>query len=646
MNNPSKKKNKYAEEIDEDFFYGDDLRSRSENKSEGDGRFLGRYISDKKINILLFFLMLAILILFGRSIQLQIVQGSYYKQMAEVNRCREKTLLASRGLIYDANYKKLTLNEPIFDAYVLPRDLSLNSNRRQEQIKLISSFLNLDETAVQDILAKYPDTYKYYVTLKENIDYEEALDLKIKSADVTGLYIETRNQREYLSSVDFSHILGYMGKITEEELAANRDESYLLNDYIGKTGLELTYEKILRGKYGKEKVEVDVMGQENKVINSEPPISGKNLVISIDSEVQQKIREILVNYLKKINKKRASAILLNPQNGEIIAMVSLPDFDDNLFAKGISTKDYKLLIDNQDKPLFDRSIKGEYPSGSTIKPVIAAGALQDKIITDKTSFLSTGGLWLYDRWFFPDWSASGHGLTNIYKAIAWSVNTYFYIVGGGYKDFNGLGVDGLIKYYKLFGLNAKTGIDLAGESTGFVPDPAWKLKNKNEEWFIGDTYHMAIGQGDLLVTPLQVANYTAFFANGGILYQPHLVREIFSNEGDKEIIEPKIINKDFIDQNNIDIVKKAMRQTVTLGSAHYLNNLNITVAGKTGTAQWHTEKANHAWFTGFAPYDNPEVAITVLVEEGGEGSAVSVPITYDMLNWYFNVYKKQRSLAN
>jgi penicillin-binding protein 2 len=522
---------------------------------------------------------------------------------------------------------------------IMPKDLSFNDKNRQEQIQQIASLLNIPENEIQNILSPYPKNFKYYVTAKENIDYEEALLLKIKSQGVSGLYIETRNEREYLFPHEFSHILGYEGKITEDELKEKSTAGYLLNDYLGKTGIELSYEDILRGKYGEEGIEVDVTGQAIKVLYHQDAQNGKNLILTIDWEVQKKIREILQNYLKQYNKSRASAIMLNPQNGEVIALVSLPDFDSNLFAGGISSEEYKKLVENEDNPLFNRSIKGEYPSGSSIKPAIALAALQEKIVTDKTTFLSTGGLWLYDRWFFPDWSANGHGLTNIYKAIAWSVNTYFYIIGGGYNDIQGLGTDNLEKYLKAFGFGDKTGIDLAGESTGLVPTPVWKMKTKNEQWYIGDTYHLAIGQGDFLATPLQIANYTACIANGGTLYEPHLVKEIMPNQGDSEIINPKILRDNFIDRENIDIVKRAMRQTVTIGSAQSLNNLSIAVAGKTGTAQWHPDKNNHAWFTGFAPYENPEVAITILVEEGGEGSSVSVPIAANILNWYFNEYQ-------
>ncbi|MBD3359910.1 MAG: penicillin-binding protein 2 [Candidatus Buchananbacteria bacterium] len=632
-----KRKYKKSQEIEEDFFYNDEFNTETADSYKNNDEFLGKHLSEKKINIFLILIFLGLSLLFVRTFQLQVVKGEHYVQLAEINRTVEKPVLAARGLIYDKNKQPLVKNVPIFDALILPKDLSLNTGKRAEQIELICQVINQDKNKIAELLNEYPRNFKYFLTIRENIDYQDALLLKIKAQQIPGLYIETRNQREYNNAIDFSHILGYLGKITKIELEKYNSD-YLLNDYIGKTGLELAYEDVLRGEYGKKRVEVDVMGQEKKVLYYEEPQSGENLILSIDKNVQQKVREILNSYLTRLNKKRASLVMLNPQNGEILALVSLPDFDNNLFAKGISSQDYKQLIENEDQPLFNRTIKGEYPSGSTIKPVVAAGALDQGIITDRTSFMSSGGLWLYDRWFFPDWATGGHGLTNVYKAIAWSVNTYFYIIGGGYEDFQGLGVEGLKKYYNLFGLGQETGIDLIGEEHGLVPDPDWKIKVKDEEWYIGDTYHIAIGQGDLLVTPLQVANFTSVFANGGTLYQPHLVKEVFSNQNESRKISPKILRDGFINQDNLNIIKQAMRQTVTNGSAQYLNNLNFSVSGKTGTAQWRKDKNNHAWFTGFAPYDNPEVVITVLVEEGGEGSQVSVPIAYEVLNWYFNDY--------
>jgi len=302
----------------------------------------------------------------------------------------------------------------------------------------------------------------------------------------------------------------------------------------------------------------------------------------------------------------------------------------------VSQEEYNAFLNDENNPLFNRAISGEVPSGSTIKPVVAAAALQERVISENTSFLSIGGLHI-GQWFFPDWKAGGHGVTNVRKALAESVNTFFFYIGGGYQDFVGLGVDRLVKYMRLFGLGEKSGLDLNGESAGFVPTSDWKEETKNEAWYIGDTYHISIGQGDILVTPLQVANFTAAVANGGILYRPYLVQSLLdeNNQVVKQI-EPQIIRRDFIDPYNLQVVREGMRQTVIAGSARSLSVLPVNSAGKTGTAQWSSKKQNHAWFTGFAPYENPEIVITVLVEEGREGSEVSVPIAKEILDWYFS----------
>jgi penicillin-binding protein 2 len=281
-----------------------------------------------------------------------------------------------------------------------------------------------------------------------------------------------------------------------------------------------------------------------------------------------------------------------------------------------------------------RALSGTYPSGSTIKPMIAAAALEEGIINQNTTFLSTGGIY-YDKWFFPDWKAGGHGLTNVRRALAESINTFFYIIGGGYKDFNGLGVEKMKKYVELFGLGNKLGIDLPSEAPGLIPDQEWKEKVKKEEWYIGDTYHFAIGQGDVLVTPLQMAFATSVFANGGTLYSPHVVKEIISDVSGPTFVKPQVIRENFIDKKNIEIVRQGLRQAVTSGSATKLQNLKVSSAGKTGTAEGATGRPPHAWFTGFAPYFDSEIVITVLVEEGGEGSGIAQDVSFEFLNWYF-----------
>ena len=285
-------------------------------------------------------------------------------------------------------------------------------------------------------------------------------------------------------------------------------------------------------------------------------------------------------------------------------------------------------------PLFSRAWAGSFPSGSVIKPIIAAAAFSEGLINRQTTFFSSGGLQI-NTWFFPDWKAGGHGVTNVVKALAESVNTFFYIIGGGYENFVGLGLEKISEYLKKFGLANTVGIDLPGETAGFIPSREWKEDVKKERWYIGDTYNLSIGQGDLLVTPLQVANYTAIIANGGTSYQPHLVKRMINAETKEKIdIAPRIIEKNVLPDSILSIVREGMRATITSGSAQSLNSLPVAVAGKTGTAQWSSKYSPHAWFTGFAPYDDPQIVLTILIEEGGEGSHVAVPVAREVFGWW------------
>ncbi|MFH0815100.1 MAG: penicillin-binding protein 2 [Candidatus Falkowbacteria bacterium] len=608
--------------------------------------YMGLALSRKRLAVFLIIILVILGALLFRAGQLQIVKGKYYGALAERNRIRVQYLAAPRGIIYDSEMRPLLKNIPDFSLYVIPYDLPKKESERREietglQATMAADWQNKYAARFFEIVNTPTFKKEYFEpqTLATNLDYQIAMKLKIFAQGANGIGVKIGGQRKYLypaigGAKSLSHVLGYEGVISPEEFDVLQYKGYLLNDRVGKTGLELFYENDLRGESGKREVEVDSAGKEKSVIAEDKIVKGNDLVLSLDFDAQKKLEEIVKAQLARINKQRAVAIAMNPNNGEIIAMVSEPAFDNNLFASGISQQDFQKLIDNPNQPLFNRAVSGEYPSGSVIKPVIAAAALQEGIINENTSFLSVGGIKI-DQWFFPDWKAGGHGITNVTKALADSVNTFFYIIGGGWQKFVGLGVYKIKAYSELFGLNQKLGIDLPNEATGFLPTAGWKESAKGERWFIGDTYHLAIGQGDLLATPLQVASYTAVIANHGTLYKPHLVKTI-SNEqtGLLKNIEPEIIRKDFISKKNIDIVRSGMRQAVTYGSAKRLNNLPMAVAGKTGTAQWDMTKKSHAWFTGFAPYNNPQIVITVLIEEGGEGSTVAVPIAQEFLYWW------------
>lgn len=654
-----------------DSSYYSDWTEHAFLSDDGDKEVVGRTFNFNKLFFIKIVLLGLFTILASRSAWLQLAKGSYYYSLAEGNRLRVEVIEPRRGIIYDRNLTPLVRNTANFVLYLRPIDLPKKDLERDELIRKLAQILdspstsNLESSTVENIggLALVSDTPTYFkiktlldkviigsltsyqpLFIADNIDYDQAMLLSLKLNDFPGVFLSNKIRREYLfpviedktgeKALSFSHLLGYTGKINEAEYKKN-GSTYSLIDYLGKSGLEYFWEKDLRGVPGRKNIEVDALGRQKKIVNEIPAQDGANLRLSIDFELQKKVEAITNNYLKKLNLKRASVIIINPQNGEVLSLVSLPAYDNNLFAKGIKQEDYQNYLKDEDRPLFNRSISGEFPSGSTFKLVVASAALQEKIINETTSFLSSGGLRI-GQWTFPDWKAGGHGQTNVRKAIAESVNTFFYYIGGGYADFVGLGVDRLVKYSKLFGLGVKTGIDLPNEALGFVPTADWKEETKNEKWYIGDTYHFAIGQGDVLVTPLQVANFTVAVANGGKLLEPHLVNAILNS--DNQIIKeipPKIIRENFIDDANNLVVREGMRQTVLAGSARSLQILPVSSAGKTGTAQWSSKKAPHAWFTGFAPYDNPQIAITVLVEEGREGSTVAVPIAREIMQWYF-----------
>lgn len=603
---------------------------------------LGRTISHRKINWLIFFLITGLVILAGRIWYLQITQGNYYNAISEGNRVRIQSIKPRRGIIYDINYEPLVFNIPSFSLKIIQSDLPKDENEKNYLIKDVANLIGEDPAKIINLLEQKKDYFYQPVIIKENIGYNIAVELYIRSINMPGIVLEEVSKRLYASNDklnSISHILGYDGKISEQELKENED--YLLDDYIGKAGVEQSFEKYLRGELGKSQIETNALGKRIRIIAQKNAVPGTDLVLSIDSDLQNYIENLLKEELPGIKKEKASVIAMDPRNGGILSLVSIPSFDNNLFVNGISNEEYQNLINDKNRPLFNRSIAGAYPPGSTFKLLMAAIGLEEGIINERTTVRSVGGIWV-GQWFFPDWRAGGHGIVDVKRAIANSVNTFFYNVGGGYNDFKGLGIDLIVKNLNLFAVGEKTGIDLPGESMGFLPDANWKQEKFSEPWYIGDTYHLSIGQGYLLATPLQIASYTSFFANGGTLYKPQIAKYLIYPDNKKDEISAEPIKKNIISQKNIQIVREGMRDGVVYGSAGALRSLPFPVAGKTGTAQTSPDKEAHAWFTCFAPYDNPEIEITILIEEGGEGSSVSVPIAKKILEYWWDKKLKEQ----
>lgn len=614
---------------------------------ELDGDVLGVSVNKKRIWVLGAILFLTLLLLLSRAFYLQIIKGDEYKTLSDENRIRKEVIKTNRGIIKDRNYTPLVENKPYFNVFIIPSNLSDDENKRNEFLKSIAGLLKMQESEVHQILDSIPERDSQYYRpqlIKSEVYLEEIWPILITAEQYPAIYVETDSYRHYLiddNNLSLSHILGYEGKISADEIQMYSEKDYLLTDKIGKSGVELMYEDYLRGKHGLKYWEVDVLLRPQKILYEQDKVIGDDLVLTLDLAWQTQLEKIIKKHLAMNGKRKGGAIVMDPNNGEILAMISLPSYNNNDFSTGISQEKYQSLVNNPDKPFLNRMVAGEYPPGSTFKLVVGAAALQEGVVTARDTFLSSGGIKI-DQWFFPDWQAGGHGITNIYKAISDSVNTYFYMIGGGDKDFQGLGVYRLALYADKFNVGRKLGIDLPGEKGGFVPTPEWKESVKNEQWYIGDTYHMAIGQGDMLVTPLQVAEYTAFFANGGKLYTPHVLKEVHNDLTDvHQTFENVVIREDIISEDNLEIMRKALRTTVTDGSGRSLQDLGVDVAGKTGTAQWNLEEDPHAWFTCFAPYETPEIVVTVFVEEGEAGDKISVQIAKEFLSWWEqNYYKK------
>lgn len=594
---------------------------------------LGLLIDKKKFLFLVFFIFLILALMILRLFHLQINKGEYYRTIADGNRIRVERIQAKRGIIYDTNLIPLLKNSPSFSLQIIPVDLPEDEDEFLKLENLLNEKLgeeiNFKDYISDDILENFQPRI-----IKESLDYEQAMDLLVLSKDLKGVSIVIDRKREYSYGGYFSHVLGYMGSISEEKYQGFREKGYYLDDKIGMTGLEYVYEDILRGEIGKKKIEVDSLGKEIKELAREDPVDGRGLVLSLDAALQVEISNLLVKLLENRNLNKASIVAVDPRDGSVLALVTIPTFDNNIFSEKLSSEKYNFLINDPNMPMFFRAVSGEYPPGSTFKIVMAAAGLESGVISPSSSFLSNGGIRI-GQWFFPDWKAGGHGMTNVRKALAESVNTFFYTIGGGYKEFLGLGLEKINFYSKQFGLSYKTGIDIPNESDGFLPTEAWKNEIQKEPWYIGDTYHLSIGQGYVLVSPLQVAMFTSAIANGGTLYKPQVLKAIIEDK-EAKLVNHYINNQDFISKENIKTVQEGLKMSVTDGSCRYLLTLPVESAGKTGTAQFGNEGKTHAWFTGYAPYDNPEIVLTILIEGGGEGSTVAVPLARDILMWYIN----------
>ncbi|KKQ92258.1 MAG: Peptidoglycan glycosyltransferase [Candidatus Azambacteria bacterium GW2011_GWA2_39_10] len=615
-------------------------KSRSEIEPEEillDRKLAMKLETPLKNNGFLIIFTVSILILglfWGRAFWLQIKNGDYYTSMSNKNSIRFYHSRPPRGIIYDINHQAITSNTPDFSLLIIPADLPARTDELNKWISQLAKIIKKDNSEIENFIKSLNKNSTEPALFKSNLDRETLMSLETNSAILPAIFINKETRRDYNGGGYFSHIIGYVGKVTGGDLKT--DSYYGALDFIGKDGLEAQYEKELRGSPGKIAVSVNSENTILKTLIAKEAAPGNNLILSIDGDLQKFLTNALNDKIIQTNSTGAAAVVLNVKSGEIIALVSLPSFDFN-------SQTYGEIIKDKNKPLFNRAIGGFYPAGSTIKPFVASAALAENIIDPNFKIDDTLGYIKIENQYDPnivytyrDWKA--HGFVDMRRAIAVSANVYFYIIGGGYKNIKVLGIDRIKKYLNIFGFGSDLGIDLPGESSGLIPDPAWKKSVKNEGWFTGDTYNVSIGQGDTIITPLQLASAIGAVANGGTLWKPKLVLKITDHRNNSiREFKPESIRANIVDESKLKVVREGLRKAVTEGSAYLLNDLPIKVAGKTGTAQiTNTFRKTNAWFTGFAPYDNPEIALAIIVEGAGEGSTAAVPVAKEVFYWYYN----------
>lgn len=583
-----------------------------------------------------FIFIIAVIALFAfKAFQMQFIHGKYYAALAERSSNAEYPLSSLRGIIYDTRGQALVENIPVFDLIALHAYLPRSDAELNREIGLLSPLINID---IEILAAAFKNNQnKAVFVIKRDLSKEEVV--KVKNLSLAGIYPVTNSERYYPDGPAVAHILGYTTAVSAEDL--KRDSYYLLTDQVGRLGLEAQYEKILRGEHRS----FDTKNESDNLESSAIP--GQNLVLNIDREVQAHLYQSVVSVFNSAGVRRGAAVIQNPKTGAVLGLVSMPSFNGNIFENSSRASEFSgvaKILSSSDKPMLNRVVSGRYHPGSTIKPLLALAGLKEGVITPATLVFANGSITVKSEvdpnvvYTFRDWRV--HGWTDLKKAIANSVDVYFYTLGGGYGNIQGLGIDRIANYIKGLGADKTTGIDLPGELSGFVPSKTWKQETKGEAWHVGDTYNVSIGQGDLVVTPLWLNTYVGSVANGGKLMKPFLVREVKDPEGGiVSQVSAQILGETPFDQKTIGTVKEGMRQTVLSGTATLLQDLPVPVAAKTGTAQV-TGRGLNSLFTVFGPYDDPEIVMTVLVENINQSQGLAIRVANDFLLWYFNRLKK------
>jgi len=609
-----------------------------------------RYDSNKSepifdVNVNLFkwnhiiFLCLLILVYFlfiARSISVQISSRDKYLSLADKNRIREFSIFPGRGVIYDRNGEVIVRNKPSFSIEVNTLICSQGDSSYScgEVIDRVGDYVELDN---RDRIYSELDQQKTNIILATGVPKQEILILESNIGNMPGLSIETAPARDYLFGSSYAHLVGYIGFGEEDNAPV----------IVGKTGIEEAYNKYLSGVPGGKIVQVDSVGSSYRLITSRNPLPGKDITLNIDIGLQNKAYELLKNKVEDEKEQATGGAIVaqDPIDGSILALVSFPSFDPNKMSSGISSIELNNLNSDTRKPFFNRAISAAYPPGSVFKLVTASAILTENI-ADIYDTIVDNGFVQVGSFIYRNWNTAGEGQVNLIKALQKSNDTYFYIMGGGYGGAGGLGIEKLHKWALKFGFNKLTGIDINGEVSGYMPD------GTGREWYQGDDFISAIGQGDIQVTPIQINNMMTYFANGGYLYEPKVVKSIDGESTPR----PKIIAEKMLSEEDYDAIRKGIHAAVVSGGTGYpvfdfYNRHGIMLAGKTGTSEFISpdgEDKTHAVFTIFGPYKDDEyqqefgvtendkpIVLTVFLEGGGGGSDDAAPIANELLDYWF-----------
>lgn len=602
-------------------------------------------------------------ILFLRLWYLQILKGEEFKRDAEENRLKKIKIEAPRGMVFDRDRRILLDNHPTFNVVITPQYFrAASADLREATIDKLSRIIRTSPKSIQDILTKNRNQPSFQpVVVKKNLTMDEVSLIEMEKLTMIGVEVATGIRRTNVNGLIGSHLLGYIAEVDADELPrVNRTakRAYQQGDSIGKSGLEQQWENVLRGVDGEEYVEVDAFGRKKVTsdrtgasmiyeIPPKPAEPGKNIVLTIDEDLQQAAAE---SFMK--DNKTGSVVAIDPNNGEVLAMLSWPSFDPAEFSVGIRPEYYKQLIQNEDKPLRDKTILDHYQPGSTFKIVSSLAGLEEGLITENT-VVNAGYTFKFGSHVFHDWKVGGHGPTDVVRSLYRSVDVFYYKLG------TRLDIDVLARYAKDLGLGQRTGIQLPGEIPGIVPDTAWKRRTQNAEWYPGETLSVIIGQGALTATPIQLANMIATVANGGTTYRPRLLKYVEGQDGsmlDKS--EPEVLHQTKLGADTLRVVRKGLQMVLAKddGTAHSAYIPGIEAAGKTGTAQvvkytaetinkdcMHMERRyrNNGLFVAYAPVDDPKIAVAVVLEHGCHGTAAA-PIAMSVIKKYLQKLDPQK----